>query len=142
MKKMYLISFFIFSVLLFSISLNSQPGQKRSVELNENQVFENLLVGTKTCNKGLCASCVYMMGELCCKKSVIPLMSLLHDAECEEIRILAALSLCKIGDARGIYAVKRSAIFDESARVKRMCGIFYSAVLAGDVPKSIQTLKG
>lgn len=142
MKKMYLISFVFFSVLLFSISLHSQPVPKRPVELNENQVFENLLVGTKTCNKGLCASCVYMMGELCCKKSVIPLMFLLHDAECEEIRILAALSLCKIGDARGIYAVKRSAIFDESARVKRMCGIFYNAVLAGKITKPIQTPNG
>jgi len=100
--------------------------------MNVDQIFENLLAGAKSCNKGLCSSCAYLMGEFCCKKAVIPLMKLLHDAECEEVRILAALSLCKIGDARGVYAVKRSAVFDESQRVKRLCTIFYNAYLAGD----------
>jgi hypothetical protein len=142
MKKMSMLFVVILSVLLLSVSLISQPVPKHSIELNENQIFENLLVGTKSTNKGLCASCVYMMGEMCCKKSVIPLMSLLHNAECEEVRILAALSLCKIGDARGIFAVKRSAIYDESKRVKRMCGIFYKAVLAGEVPETTFFTKG
>ena len=64
---------------------------------------------------------------------MIPLLGLLHNAECEEIRILAALSLCKIGDARGLYAVKRAAIFDDSERVKRLCDLFYKAVYSGKV---------
>jgi hypothetical protein len=110
--------------------------------LNENLIFENLLIGAKSSNKGLCASSTYLMGELCSKKSVIPLMRLLHNAECEEVRILAALSLCKIGDARGVYAVKRSAIYDDSERVKRLCKIFYNAVLAGDVPTETSFTKG
>jgi len=101
--------------------------------MNENQISENLLTGVKSDNKGLCASSTYLMGELCCKKGVISLLSLLHDSKCEEIRILTALSLCKIGDARGIYAVKRAALFDESQRVKRLCNLFYKATVSGKV---------
>jgi hypothetical protein len=134
MKKFILVSVVLTAFILFSANLFSQPVPKRSIQMNENQIFENLLIGTKSCNKGLCASCVYMMGELCCEKSVIPLLSILHNAECEEIRILAALSLCKIGDARGVFAVKRSAIFDESERVKRLCDLFYRATIAGKIP--------
>jgi len=142
MKKMSMLFVVLLSVFLSGVNLFSQPVPKRSIELNENQIFENLLIGTKSCNKGLCASCVYLMGEMCCKKSVIPLMALLHSAECEEIRILSALSLCKIGDERGVYAVKRSAIYDDSERVKRLCGIFYNAVLAGFVPAPTKLSKG
>jgi len=134
MKKLMLVLLVLTTVILFNAILYSQPVPKRLTQLNENQIFENLLIGTNSCNKGLCASSVYMMGELCCEKSVIPLLSILHNAECEEIRILAALSLCKIGDARGVFAVKRSALFDESERVKRLCDLFYRATIAGKLP--------
>jgi len=129
MKKLILVSVLLITVILFSAIMYSQPVPKRLIQMNETQIFENLLIGSKSCNKGLCGSCVYMMGELCCNESVIPLLSLLHNSECEEIRILAALSLCKIGDARGIYAVKRAALFDESQRVKRLCNLFYKATV-------------
>ena len=134
MKKLAFVSVVLAAFVLFSANLFSQPVPKRSIQMNENQIFENLLIGAKSCNKGLCGSCVYLMGELRSQKSVIPLLSLLHNAECEEIRILAALSLCKIGDPRGIYAVRRAAIFDESERVKRLCSQFYKATIAGKVP--------
>jgi len=133
MKKMWFLLVFFLSVLIFSTNVFSQPVPKRSVQLNETQITENLLVGTQSSNKGLCASSTYFLGELCCKKSVIPLLSILHNGKCEEIRILAALSLCKVGDARGIYAIKRAGIYDESDRVRRLCKKFYSAFLAGKV---------
>ena len=142
MKKMWFILALFLSVLIFSANLFSQPVPKRSVQLNETQITENLLVGIQSGNKGLCASSAYLLGELCCNKSVIPLLSILHNAECEEIRILAALSLCKIGDARGIYAIKRSGIYDESERVRRLCNLFYRAFLAGDVSVRLIPEKG
>lgn len=142
MKKIRILFVVILSVFLFNVNLYSQPVPKRSTEMNVDQIFENLLIGTKSCNKGLCSSCAYLMGELCCKKAVIPLMRLLHDAECEEVRILAALSLCKIGDSRGVYAVKRNATFDESERVKRLCLVFYNAYLTGDIPAQTIFNKG
>jgi len=133
MKKYLLVSVILTTVILFSANFYSQPVPKRSAQINENQILENLLIGMKSCNKGLCASSTYLLGELCNSKGVIPLLSLLHNAECEEIRILAALSLCKIGDARGIYAVRRSGIYDDSERVKKLCNLFYKATIAGKV---------
>jgi len=133
MKKSLLFLIVPLAVLLFSVNLFSQPVPKRKIQLNENQISENLLIGMQSCNKGLCASSTYLIGELCCKKGVIPLLHLLHNAKCEEIRILAALSLIKIGDARGIFAVKQAAVFDESERVKRLCNLFYRATLTGYV---------
>lgn len=133
MKKFWLVCVVLIAVILFSANMYSQPVPKRLIQMNETQITENLLTGMNSCNKGLCASCVYMIGDLCCKKGVIKLLSLLHNAECEEIRILAALSLCKIGDGRGIFAVKRAAIYDESERVKRLCGVFYKAFESGKI---------
>ena len=130
------ILFFLIVLLTFLIlgpKLFSQPVPIRSIHMNESQISENLLIGMKSCNKGLSASCTYLLGELCCNKGVIPLMSILHNAECEEIRILAALSLCKINDARGIYAVKSAAIFDKSSKVKRFCTLFYKAAKSGKI---------
>lgn len=132
MKKSSFFIMILLAVLLFSVTLFSQPVPKRSIQMNENQISENLLIGIQSGNKGLCASSTYLIGELCCKKGVIPLLTLLHNADCEEIRILAALSLVKIGDARGIFAVKRAAIYDNSDRVKRLCNLFYKATLAGN----------
>lgn len=74
-----------------------------------------------------------MISELCNKKGVLKLMSLSHNAECEKIIILAALSLCKTKDGCGIFAVKRAAIYDESERVKRYCGMFYKAFKKGKI---------
>lgn len=133
MKKFLLVFVILTTVILFSANFYSQPVPKRSIQMNENQILENLLIGMKSCNKGLCASSTYLLGELCSRKGVIPLLSLLHNAECEEVRILAALSLCKIGDARGIYAVKRACIYDESESVKKLCNLFYKATIAGKV---------
>ncbi len=142
MKKSLLIYVILTSLILFSANLYSQPVPKRSIQMNENQILENLLIGAKSCNKGLCASSTYFLGELCNRKGVIPLLSLLHNARCEEIRILAALSLCKIGDARGIYAVKRAGIYDESERVKKLCNLFYKAAIAGKVSVTPLTERG
>jgi hypothetical protein len=78
-----------------------------------------------------------MSGELRCERSIIPLMKMLHNSESEELRILAALSLYKIGDSRGIFAIKQSIKFDESERVQRMCIIFHNAYLGGDTENTM-----
>lgn len=50
---------------------------------------------------------------------------MLHSENSDDARILAALSLLKINDSRGIYAIKQAIRFDKSERVKRMCEKFY-----------------
>jgi HEAT repeats len=90
---------------------------------------KTLLEGLNTENRGLQAGCTYMLGEICCNRSVIALLDILHNSPSEELRILAALSLYKIGDSRGIYAIKQSIKFDESERVSRLCDKFYRAYM-------------
>jgi hypothetical protein len=124
------------SILLFAVSLflllSIQILPQETADQNSSEMeacFKTLQQGLGSNNLGLQAGCTYMVGELSCQRSVICLMKLLHNSSSEELRILAALSLYKIGDSRGIYAVKQSIKFDESKRVQRMCGIFYKAYM-------------
>jgi hypothetical protein len=49
---------------------------------------------------------------------------MLHEGE-EECRVVAALALCRIGDARGTFAVKQAVRFDKSERVQKLAAWFY-----------------
>jgi len=69
---------------------------------------------------------IYDLGELRSEKAVIPLMGVLHSDADESSRIVAALALCRIGDARGTYAVKRAAQFDSSEKVRTTAAWFYN----------------
>ena len=89
-------------------------------------IEETLLLGAKSDNEGLRISSSYYLGETESEDAVIPLMEILHNDESEQARIMAALSLFKIGDSRGIYAIKKSADSDESETVQKMCKIFYN----------------
>ena len=104
-----------------------------STQITESRIVDNLLVGIKSQNSGLKLSSLYQMGNYDTEKSVIELMRILKDDPKDEARITAALSLYKLGDARGIYAVKRAAKFDESPRVRKMCENFYRQFIAAKV---------
>ena len=124
------------SNLLFAVSLflllsfrifPQETASKTSAEMEA--CFQTLQQGLISENDGLKAGCAYMIGELRCQRSVIALLGILHENRSEELRILAALSLYKLGDSRGIYAIKQAIKYDESKRVQRMCEIFYKATL-------------
>lgn len=66
----------------------------------------------------------FALGEARAKEAVIPLMRMLHDGD-ESCRIVAALALSRIGDARGAFAVKQAARFDESQRVRTLAAWYY-----------------
>ena len=122
------------SILLFAVSLSLilpiQIIPQETAGLNSLQMeacYETLQQGLNSNNEGLKAGCAYMAGEIRCQRSVVCLLKILRDNPSEELRILAALSLYKIGDARGIYAIKQAIKYDGSKRVQRMCEIFYKA---------------
>jgi HEAT repeat protein len=85
----------------------------------------NLLIGLQSDNPGLSKSCAFMLGELKAGTAVVPLMGVLRSDKPEDCRIIAALALCRIGDARGVYAVKQAVTFDESTGVQQKCAWFY-----------------
>ena len=131
------------STVLFAVSLTlllsfrilpQETASKNSAEMEA--CFQSLQQGLISDNDGLKAGCAYMIGELQCQRSVIALLGILHNNPSEELRILAALSLYKLGDSRGIYAIKQAIKYDESERVQRMCEIFYKATLQSPVSNS------
>ena len=97
---------------------------------NSNNNLENsektLLSAIESTNLGLVVSSIQILGELNSNNAVLPLMKILHNSENEESRIAASLSLYKIGDKRGIFALKMAAKYDNSERVRKMCSNFYA----------------
>lgn len=80
------------------------------------------LEGCDTCAR---TEAAFLLGCRRCPEAVIPLMGMLHNGPTERCRIVAALSLCMLGDERGTFAVKRSATFDQSQKVRTLCAWFY-----------------
>jgi hypothetical protein len=114
--------------LILSFQILPQEIADQNIPVKE-ACIKTLLEGLNSDNLGLQAGCTYMLGELCCNRSVITLLDVLHNNPSEELRILAALSLYKIGDSRGMYAIKQTIKFDESDRVRRLCEKFYRAYM-------------
>jgi len=113
-------------LLLFSAtSIYSQDSMKVMPRMSKKTVDKNYLQGVKSENDGLRISSAYYLGERQSSQAIIPLMNMLHTDKSPEARIMAALSLFKIGDARGIYAIKEAITFDKSEWVRNMCKVFY-----------------
>lgn len=134
-KTTFWIIFIICTV--YTISAFSNQSQAGKQLKNRKSVVESLLIGIASENYGLRTSSAYMMGELQLNEAVIPLMRMLKNESSEEARIMAAVSLFKIGDARGIYAVKRAIQFDASSRVSKMCEKIYNSYLQEKRTKEI-----
>ena len=91
----------------------------------------NLLTALASDNAGLRESAAYMLGEIGSTKAVVPLMGMLRGGDTESARIVAALALTRIGDARGVYAVQRAAQFDDSRNVQALCAWFHQQYSEG-----------
>jgi hypothetical protein len=127
MKSALTLILLIFFIFISYGSAAEPVKEKRTI--NRDLTIQNLLIGLNSDNAGLTSSSAFYLGEVSSTEAVIPLMKLLRNAEREELRISAALALLKIGDERGIYAIKRAIVFDKSKRVSDMCKKFYSAYL-------------
>ncbi len=126
MKKLNMVFAALFVVLLTTISFAKNSSNENSKkDLDVTNIVKNLELGTKSENFGLKVSSAYELGKYNTSRSVINLMRVLHDDKDVEARIAAALSLIKIGNARGVYAVKRAAEYDDSERVRNLCSKFY-----------------
>jgi HEAT repeat protein len=120
----------IFSITAIAVVLalpaNASDLKKQIGEKRYNMAVENLLLALKSDNSGLTRSSAYVLGELEAAEAVIPLMEALRNSPDESLRIAAAWSLCRIGDARGVYAVRMAVRFDDSKRVQAHCAWYYN----------------
>ena len=106
----------------------AKAGEPTSEEMKARmcKAIPNLLIAVQSDNAGLQESAAYLLGEFKCESAVIPLMGILRGSDRESAREVAALALCRIGDERGLYAVKRAVTFDQSERVRARCAWFYN----------------
>ena len=120
----------IFGVIALAIILalpaTANDVKKEIGEAKYDLAVKNLLNGVMSTNDGLRRSAIYLLGELQADDAVIPLMRVLHSCTNERCRVAAAWALCKIGDARGVYAVKQAVRFDDSQKVKLHCAWYYN----------------
>ncbi len=121
MPKLIFVVLVVISFFIPAISAKS--------EKIKDSAIESLIMGINSENFGLRTSSAYLLGEFKCDKAIIPLLKMLKSEGREDARIVAALALLKIGDSRGIYAIKQAIRFDDSERVKRLCTNFYHAYL-------------
>ena len=124
--------FTFFLMAAFSFLTYAQTTVYSHTSAQKDCVKKSLLLGVESENLGLQSSAAYMLGETRCDEAVIPLLKILHNSPYEEMRIMAALSLYKIGDSRGIFAVRQAIKFDESKRVSKLCNKFYRAYLQAE----------
>lgn len=117
----------VFAITSFGV-VRPYPVKKKMMD--RDLVITNLINGINSENQGLKTSSTYFLGEIKADEAVIPLMNILKSDDNEESRIMAALSLVKIGDRRGIFAIKQAIKFDSSERVQKMCSIFYQNYLS------------
>ncbi|MBL1214411.1 MAG: hypothetical protein HND52_13720 [Ignavibacteriae bacterium] len=130
--KSYLIFAFLFSLSILSAKTPLTDEAKSIAELN-------YLAGLESDNEGLRGSSAYFLGEINSSKAVIPLMRLLRNDESECVRTVAALSLIKLKDARGVYLVKKAIEFNDSEKVRDRCERFYAAFLLDERAKKIES---
>jgi HEAT repeat protein len=112
------------AALVATLALAGNAGTKQDAPYNRDLAETNLLIGLASDNAGLRASCASILAEVGTERSVLTLMQMLHNGT-EEERIVAALALAKIGDGRGVYAVKRAVQFDPSPKVQRLAAWYY-----------------
>lgn len=123
----------LFLLLLVSL-LSAKDDNYSNSTVSYEQAEKNYLVGIETENCGLRVSSAYHLGEMKSDKAVIPLMNMLKNSEKQQEKLIAALSLIKIGDLRGVYAVKRQSKFCDCERVRNMCARFYNAFVTEKYP--------
>jgi len=129
MKKLN--TFFVL-VLFFSVTstlLFAGDHTIKNKSVSYEQIEATLLVGLNSENFGLKVSSAYMLGEIKSENSVNALVKMLRENDNEKARLIAALSLLKIGTERSIFMVKQSRRFNENENVRDLCTHLYNCHL-------------
>ncbi len=137
MKKLSFILLVLVVTLFVTADIFAKGPKPPLSQMVKESAVNNLLEGLESDNFGLMTSAAYMLGELQSEKAVLPLMKILHSDASEDARIVAALALYKIGDERGLYAVKQAVRFDDSERVSKLCYKFYNAYRQEELAESL-----
>lgn len=125
MKKSILL--LLVPILVFaSLSYPQELASLSPVSTDYELIESNYLKGLNSDVHNLQMCCAYFLGEMKSQKALFPLMKIFREAENDGAKLVAAWSLLKIDDPRGVYLVK-SAIDDRDCdNVKCMLHFLYT----------------
>jgi len=126
--------------LLFTNFTFAEVNKNKTKAVTYETIEQNRLIGLASDNEGVRISAAFNLGEMKSHKAVIPLIKQLRDGTSEEERIIAALSLIKIGDPRGAFIVGRTAKYCDCPKLSYFCEKFYQSylnTLSGNEKKEI-----
>ncbi|MEN8192828.1 MAG: HEAT repeat domain-containing protein [Bacteroidota bacterium] len=129
MKKLNRVVVLVVFFLFFSAVLFAGDQTINNKSVSYEQIEQTLIQGVNSENFGLKVSSAYMLGEIKSEKSVNLLTKILRESDNEKLRLVAALSLLKIGTDRSIFMVKQSRRFNESENVRDLCEHLYNCHL-------------
>ncbi len=112
-----IVAAFAMAVLLFTANNFAQSANNK---INEN-TYRTLYNAVKSENVGLKKSGIYQAGFYRVEVLVDELIKILRTEKREDIKILAALSLYKIGNTKGMEAVQEFAIENKPNKFNNMC---------------------
>ena len=114
-------------ILFFTISIPLYPQVYASLNpaaTEYEQIESNYLKGLNSEVHNLKLCCAYFLGEMQSQKALIPLMEMFRN-EKGDTKLVAAWSLLKIGDPRGVYLVKSGLDAKECDNIKCMLHFLY-----------------
>lgn len=107
MKKLFYL-WLSFSIVVAITTVTFAQADKEVSTTSKYETIEaNYLTGLNSNNQGLKVSSAYFLGNIKSEKAVIPLMKMFRNQENDGAKLVAAWSLLKIGDSRGVFLVKR-----------------------------------
>ncbi|MBI5476498.1 MAG: hypothetical protein HY964_07145 [Ignavibacteriales bacterium] len=120
------------AIILITVNCFSATPAAQKVKYSETKMLQieaNLVSALKSHNNGLQTTAAIILRQIKCLDSdykfnelIIPLMKIVKDESYDgNLRIVAALALHDLKSARGDFAIKRTAIFTESEKVKQIC---------------------
>lgn len=96
----------------------SAPSKYEAIEAN-------YLKGLESDNQGLRVSSAYFLGDMKSQRAVIPLMKMFRNEKNDGAKLVAAWSLLKIGDSRGVYLVRSASENSDNEQIKYMLNQLY-----------------
>jgi hypothetical protein len=115
---------FIFVVAIATVSF-AQASKEIKVSAKYETIEANYLSGLYSDNHGLKVSSAYFLGDMKSQRAVIPLMKMFRNEKNDGAKLVAAWSLLKIGDSRGVFLVKRESELGNCDGIRCMLGQLY-----------------
>ncbi len=122
MKKIFFYWLSFVFIIAVATTVFAQADKEISVSAKYEAIEANYLTGLNSDNQGLKVSSAYFLGDIKSHKAVIPLMKMFRTENNDGAKLVAAWSLLKIGDSRGVFIVQREAELGD-------CGIGINCML-------------